>query len=187
MIGVDLAANEVELTGGVSVALLQDDDATSVEFDLIVERLNEAGKVVESEAFSGLGIDPSHTSYAPKIVGAFDRASGEPEETGTSEMIRISDLTKDDAGVDIAGAAGLRLSRWNRTPYDGVTRTLSGGSDDLATIDDIFDLHRCARCRSGGSHGHLHAGKHRRHQHRRRAGAPASRRTCRTRSSITAR
>jgi phage tail sheath protein FI len=132
VIGVDLAQNEVELSGGVGAALLLNDDATSVEFDLIVERLNGDGKVVESEAFSGLGVDPSHTSYAPKIVGAFDRAAGEPEETGTSEMIRISDLTKDNAGVDIAGAAALRLT----TPYDSVTRTLDGGSDDLATIDD---------------------------------------------------
>ncbi|MFN2283139.1 MAG: phage tail sheath family protein, partial [Anaerolineae bacterium] len=132
VVGVNLATNEVELAGGVGADLFEDDDATSVEFDLIVERLNEDGKVVESEAFSGLGVDPSHTNYALKIVGAFDRAADEPEEAGVSELIRISDLTRDDTGVDITGAAELRLS----LPYDGVSRTLSGGADDLANIDD---------------------------------------------------
>jgi phage tail sheath protein FI len=130
--GVDPATNEVELAGGVGAALLEDDTAMSVEFDLIVERLNEEGKVVEGEAFSALGVDPYHANYALKLVGAFDRAAGEPEETGTSDLIRISDLTRSDAGVDVTGAAALRLS----IPYDGVARTLSGGSDDLAHIDD---------------------------------------------------
>jgi hypothetical protein len=130
--GVDLATNEVELHGGVDAALQENDIAISVEFDLIVERLNEDGKVIESEAFSGLGVDPSHTGYALKIVGAFNRATGKPEEAGLSELIRISDLTRDANGVDISDAAALRLS----TPFDGLSRTLSGGQDDLATIDD---------------------------------------------------
>lgn len=129
---VDPATNEVSLSGGLAAALVADDVAVSVEFDLIVERLNADGKVVESEAFTGLGVDPSHTNYAPKIVGAFDRAAGEPEETGTSEMIRISDLTKDNSGTDIAGAAALRLT----IPYDDVIGYMSGGSDDLANIND---------------------------------------------------
>ncbi len=130
--GVNIATNEVELEDGVGANLLENDAAVSVEFDLIVEHLNEDDKVVESEAFSGLGVDPSHTNYASKLVGAFDRAADKPEEAGLSELIRISDLTRDDTGVDITGAAGLRLS----TPYDGVSRTLSGGDDDLANIDD---------------------------------------------------
>ncbi len=132
VVNVELATNEVALSGGLDAALQADDVAVSVEFDLIVERLGADGKVVESEAFSGLGMDPDHTNYAPTIVGHFDRAAGEPEEPGTSEMIRVSDLTKENDGTDVAGADALRLT----IPDDDVTRQLTGGSDDLANIDD---------------------------------------------------
>jgi hypothetical protein len=130
--GVDVATNEVDFEGGVEVALQADDSVASVEFDLIVERLNADGKVVEAEAFTDLGVDPGHNRYAPRIVGAFDRATGEAASTGESELVRLSDLTRDDAGVDIAGAADLRLA----SPFDGLARQLGGGNDDLGTIDD---------------------------------------------------
>jgi phage tail sheath protein FI len=129
---VNVAQNEVDFDGGVAVALNEGDEAVSVEFDLIVEQLDADDKVVLSEAFAGLGMDPDHNRYAPQIVGVFDRASGEPERAGESELIRLSDLTQEDDGDDLPGAADLRLS----IPSDAVDRHLDGGDDDLATIDD---------------------------------------------------
>ena len=130
---VDTATNEVDLEGGLDSASLNEaDNVVSLEFDLTVERLNNDGKVVESETFTNLGLDPDHNRYALKIVGAFDRAAGEPEETGESELIRLSDLTRDDSGNDLGNADDLRLSN----PYEDVTRRMSGGGDDLAHIDD---------------------------------------------------
>jgi phage tail sheath protein FI len=130
--GVDVSTNEVDFTGGADVALQAGDTVASVEFDLVVERLNADGKVVESEAFTGLGVDPGHNRYAPRIVGVFDRSTGEPAPAGESELVRLSDLTRDDAGVDAADAADLRLA----VPFGGLARQLAGGDDDLATIDD---------------------------------------------------
>jgi phage tail sheath protein FI len=134
--GVDTDENEVDFDAGVEVGVQADDVARSAEFDLTVERLNEAGKAVESEFFPNLGVDPSHTRYAPKIVGDFTRVStdvglGEAEDAGESELIRLSDLTEDDGGADVAGAATLRLS----LPYDKVARHLDGGNDDEDSID----------------------------------------------------
>jgi Bacteriophage tail sheath protein len=130
--GVDIATNEVDFAGGAGAALQADDAVASVEFDLIVERLSPDNKVVESEAFTGLGIDPGHNRYAPRIVGLFNRSTGEPESTGESELVRLSDLTMDDSGTDLAGAADMRLA----IPFDSVDRQLSGGDDDLGGIDD---------------------------------------------------
>jgi hypothetical protein len=129
---VSTATNEVDLAGGAAAALQEDDVAVSLEFDLVIERLNDEGKVVESEAFADLGLDPGHNRYAPRIVGAFDRATGRPQRAGESELVRLSDLTVDENGADVAGAAALRLT----LPFDGVARQLAGGDDDLATIDD---------------------------------------------------
>lgn len=130
--GVDPATNQVTLDGGVTAALQKNDVATSAEFDLIVERLDANGKVLESEAFSGLGVDAAHTGYAPRVVGAFNRATGKAEEAGASELIRVSDRTKKDDGTDETGAAALRLA----VPYDKVNRTMAGGDDKLSAITD---------------------------------------------------
>lgn len=121
---VSTATNEVDVEGGADADLLANDTAASLEFDIIVERLDDQGKVVESEAFLNLGLDPTHNRYAPKIMGVFDAGTGEPEETGQSELLRLEDLIPD-------AQPALRLL----LPYDGVNRTLSGGDDDLATID----------------------------------------------------
>ena len=129
---VDVAQNEVDFAGGVAVALSDEDEAVSIEFNLIAELLDAEGKVAESEIFANLGLDPDHNRYALKIVGVFDRATDEAEDTGESELIRLSDLTKEDDGDDLAGAADLRLS----IPYSGVDRYLDDGDDDLSTIDD---------------------------------------------------
>jgi phage tail sheath protein FI len=136
--GVDQSANEIELDGGAAVPLQAADPATgqaadavvSQEFSLVVELLDAAGRVASTEAFDNLALDPGHPRYAPTIVGRFDRAAGESEPAGLSDLVRLSDLTRDDGGVDVPGAGDLRLSR----PFDGVVRTLDGGDDDLATI-----------------------------------------------------
>lgn len=130
---VDHAQNQVELTGGAAVALQVDDTVVSQEVTLIVELLGADGKVSLDEAFVNLAMDPAHPRYAPTIVGAFDRAAGEPEDAGLSDLIRLSDLTMDNNGVDLAGAADTRLG----TPFDGITRTLTGGTDDLANVNEL--------------------------------------------------
>jgi len=131
--GVDQSANEVELDGGAAAALQVDDIVVSQEFSLIVELLDATGRVASTEAFDNLALDSGHPRYAPTIVGRFDRAAGESEPAGLSDLVRLSDLTRDNAGVDVAGAADLRLS----LPFDGVTRTLDGGDDDLAGITEL--------------------------------------------------
>lgn len=130
---VDHAQNQVELTGGAAVALQVDDVVVSQEVTLIVELLGADGKVSMDEAFGNLAMDPAHPRYAPTILGAFDRAADEPEDAGLSDLIRLSDLTMDDSGVDLAGAADMRLA----TPFDGVTRILTGGTDDLANVNEL--------------------------------------------------
>lgn len=129
---VDLAAGQVDLDGGADAALQVGDTAATVEFDLIVERLDENDRVVEDETFEGLAMDPAHPSYAPRIVGAFDRDAGTPEDVGASTLVRLSDLTMTDQGADLAGAAALRLS----IPTDAVPRMMTGGDDDIANITD---------------------------------------------------
>lgn len=129
---IDRAANEVEFAGGAAAAFAAGSLVVSQEFTLIVERIGPDGKVLEDEAFDFLALDPSHPRYAPTIVGAFDRATGEPDEIGASDLVRLSDLTRDDSGVDNAGAADLRRT----LPFDGVMAQMTGGDDDLATIDN---------------------------------------------------
>jgi phage tail sheath protein FI len=129
---VDYAASQVGLDGGADAALEELDVAATIEFDLIVERLDEDDKVVEDEAFEGLAMDPAHPSYAPRIVGAFDRASGEPSDVGASDLIRLSDLTMTDEGADLPEAADLRLS----IPTNLISPMMAGGDDDIAKITD---------------------------------------------------
>jgi len=77
-----------------------------------------------------LAQDPEHPRYAPAIVGVFDRAANESARAGLSELVRISDLTRDDNGVDLVGAQNARLAR----VFDGVTRALADGNDDLGNV-----------------------------------------------------
>ena len=138
--GVDQSANQIELDGGAAVEFLAADAATnraadavvSQEFSLVVELLDAAGRVASTEAFDNLALDPGHPRYAPTVVGRFDRAAGESEPAGLSDLVRLSDLTRDDTGADEADAADRRLSQ----PFDGVVRTLDGGGDDLAGITE---------------------------------------------------
>lgn len=123
--------SEVELTGGAAVALVVGDAVVSQEFTLIAELLGADGKVSMDEAFANLSVDPDHPRYAPRILGGFDRAAGEGERPGLSDLVRLSDLSMDDNGVDLAGADDARLAM----PFDSVTRTLAGGTDDLTNVD----------------------------------------------------
>ncbi len=127
-----VSGQEVDLAGGATVALKKDDLVRSVDFDLLIDRLDAAGKVVESETFANLAMDPAHPRYAPTIVGVFDRKSGRPQSTGLSELIRLSDLTRDDNGVDQGDAVASRLD----VPFDAVVSFLARGDDDLDNIND---------------------------------------------------
>ncbi|ARE41832.1 Phage tail sheath protein FI [Rhodovulum sp. P5] len=123
---------EVELEGGAAVDLNLGDTVTSLEFALTVELLDETGRVAMDESFDSLAQDPTHPRYAPTIVGHFDRAAGESARAGLSDLIRLSDLTRDDTGADLADAATLRLSQ----VMLGLNRGLDGGDDDLATVNE---------------------------------------------------
>ena len=131
--GVDQSANQIELAGGAAVALQEGDAVVSQEFSLIVELLDADGKVATDEVFDRLAVDPAHPRYAPRIIGGFDRASGQAASAGLSDLIRLSDLTMDDTGVDLGTAAAQRLS----APFDGVSRLLEGGNDDLAGVNPL--------------------------------------------------
>ncbi|MCX7288984.1 MAG: phage tail sheath subtilisin-like domain-containing protein [Rhodobacterales bacterium] len=129
---VNQRSGEVELAGGAAVALQVDDSVTSQEFALTVELLDAAGRVVMDEVFDTLAADPGHYRYAPRILGAFDRAANEAEDAGLSDLIRLSDLTMDNAGTDLADAADMRLA----VPFAGISWRLVEGDDDLATVDE---------------------------------------------------
>ena len=130
--GVDRGDNLISFTGGVTNPVNEGDTVSTIEFNLIVERI-EDDRVVEDEFFEFLSMDSEHPQFALQVVGRFDRNSGEAEATGASELIRLSDLTVENDGVtDVAGAADLRLS----IPTDRVSRMLEDGTDDLTNITD---------------------------------------------------
>jgi len=133
--GVDSSQNEVNLAGGAAAALQAGDRAVSTEFDLIVERIDAGNRVVESEEFVNLSLDPAHPRYAPGVVGRFDTDAGTAERTGASNLVRLADQVQADldAGtIDATEAANRRLT----IPFGGVSRQMDGGDDDLAGIDD---------------------------------------------------
>ena len=117
VIKVDRKALQVTLSAALGADIAIDAAVQSVEFDLIVQRL-ENDKVVESERFDDLALDPSHPSYAPAVVGTFDTQTGKPSKSGASELIRFSSYT-----------AG-------RMPLAGPNFDLTGGDDDVANVDD---------------------------------------------------
>ena len=129
---VDQATNEVELTGGAGVNLLADDEVVSQEFTLIVELLDDSERVSMNERFNNLAVDPQHPRYAPTVVGAFSPAANAAEPAELSDLVRLSDLSMDDNGINLAGATNMRLA----VPFDGVTRRAAGGYDDLASVTD---------------------------------------------------
>jgi phage tail sheath protein FI len=127
---VNRTKNEVTLESPLGTGVGLGDAVASREFNLFVDRY-ENDKVVESEQFEGLALHPAHARYAPKAVGAFDRASDTSADSGASELVRVSDRAKDDSGTDLPGADVLRQS----APV-GSSFHMTGGDDDLASIDD---------------------------------------------------
>lgn len=128
---VNRVNNEVTFTTDTLVDLPAGTQAVSKEYNLIIERM-EAGKVVQTELFENLGLHPNHNRYGPRVVGSFNRGSGVASDSGESELIRISDLSVDNDGADIAAIAANRSSALS----DLVPRMLDNGIDDLANIDD---------------------------------------------------
>ncbi len=132
IVGVDRAANTLAIASAFTGDVAADAAARSVEFDLIVSRV-ENGRVAESELFEGLSLDRESPRYAPRLVGSFNRATGVASGSGGSELIRLSDLTRNDAdNADAPGAAAARLAQ-----SDGaVDWPFADGDDDLTNIDD---------------------------------------------------
>ena len=129
---VKRATNEVTLSNPLTVQIPAGAVAASVEYDLIIERI-ENDKVVESEAFQRLGMHPDHTRYGPKVVGSFNRAQRTASASGESELVRLSDLSFDDDGVPLAPVLPNRASVLS----SAVSRLLMQGDDDLNNIDDL--------------------------------------------------
>jgi uncharacterized protein len=103
------------VAAGVAVA--------SQEFSLLIERVDKvSGKVVESEFFDRLALASTHPRHALKLVGSWDAAAKRPSESGGSQLVRIQ-----------APAASADLSLPIVT---GLSRFMTGGSDDLAGVDD---------------------------------------------------
>lgn len=124
------ATSEIEFGGGVAVAVQADDAVVSQEFLIVTELLDANGTVVVDETFDHLAMDPAHPRYAPHILGTFHRATGEGEAAGLSDLVRLSDLTRDDTGTDLAGANDSRLA----ASFVVGARALSGGDDDLTAV-----------------------------------------------------
>ena len=128
---VNRASNEVSFTSTLVVTIPAAAVAVSREYDLIIERI-ENDKVVEAEVFEKLGMHPNHNRYGPKIVGSFNRAGEVASDSGESDLVRLSDLTFDDNGDELADAIADRASALSSI----VSRSLAGGTDDLDNIDD---------------------------------------------------
>jgi phage tail sheath protein FI len=129
---VNRATNDITFTSALTVDVPATSAAASKEYDLIVERL-ENDKVVQAEVFENLGMHPDHTRYGPKIVGSYNRGSGIITDSGESDLVRLSDLSVDNLGDDVAALVSNRASDLS----DLVPRMLSGGIDDLDNITDL--------------------------------------------------
>ena len=128
---VNHVTKEVTLADPLNPGIAAGAPVASAEFNLLVDRI-ENGKVVESESFTGLAMHANHPRYAGTSVGRFDRATGRASDLGGSELVRISDLTVDDDGVDVTDGADIRLG----TPAVNAEWRMAGGDDDVANVDD---------------------------------------------------
>jgi len=99
------------------VALAEDDAVVSLEFDLIVQRL-DGDTVVESERFDNLALDAAHSNYALSTVGSYDSVTNTISNSGASELIRL--------GSYVNGSM----------PLQGAYFALANGDDDLGSVDD---------------------------------------------------
>ncbi|TDF38587.1 phage tail sheath protein [Alteromonadaceae bacterium M269] len=115
--GVDRSGLKVTIESPLGVIITADRPVESIEFDLVVERL-EADKIVESERIDDLAIDAEHPRYAPRIVGSYDSGSQTISKSGASELVRLGGFNDGNA------------------PLTSVFFDLASGDDDLASIDD---------------------------------------------------
>lgn len=129
---VNRSNNEVTFTSPVTVTIAAGTSARSKEYDLFIERL-ENGDVVEAESFEMLSMSPLHNRYGPKVVGSFNRATNTGSQSGESDLVRLSDLTFQDDGTEIAAAVADRSSQLSSL----VSRLMENGLDDLDNIDEL--------------------------------------------------
>ena len=107
----DLANAEAALAAAMLLA-----EATSVEFDLTIEKMSN-GLAVETELFTGLSLSEASPAYAPRVLGSCDAAGVNPSAEGDSQMVRLFV----PAGHGVRPDAGLN--------------NLTGGSDGTVTPD----------------------------------------------------
>lgn len=112
----------VTLTRDLPAEVTADSIVQSQEFDLIVERVGDDGKVAESELFETLSLSSEHPRYALTVVGSWDTGADRPSDTGRSQLIRISDQADGTTRI-------LPLTH-------GLTRHLQGGNDDVGGVSD---------------------------------------------------
>ena len=121
--GANTTTGIVTLTEPLATGVAIGSTVTSGEFSLLIERIDKvSGKVVESEFFERLSLASEHPRYAPKLLGSWNVGTARPSDSGASQLIRL---------VDNASTATRVLPL-----LGGVTRSFSGGSDDLANVDD---------------------------------------------------
>ncbi|MGV8937567.1 MAG: phage tail sheath subtilisin-like domain-containing protein [Allorhizobium sp.] len=120
---VNAATGLVTLTAPLVNGVGLGDAVVSGEFSLLIERLDKvSGKVVESEFFDRLSMASEHPRYALKLLGSWNTATARPSDSGASQLIRLTD--------NADGATRVM-------PFImGLSRRFSGGSDDLATVND---------------------------------------------------
>jgi len=120
---VNTTTGVVTLTAGLASPAAKDAAVVSGEFSLLVERTDSAsGKVVESEFFDRLSMASEHPRYALKVVGSWDTGKDKPSDSGAAQTIRLADTATATTRI-------LPL-------VVGVPRNLSGGTDDVGTVDD---------------------------------------------------
>lgn len=114
---VDRNGLKVTIDSALGSVINADQPVESIEFDLVVERL-EGDKVVESERIDDLAIDSDHPRYAPRIVGSYDSATQTISVSGASELVRLGSFND------------------GKSPMTEVYFDLASGDDDVASIDD---------------------------------------------------
>jgi hypothetical protein len=132
---VDINTNEVTLTGGLDNPATAGTPAVSVEFDLIVQYL-EDGVVENEEVLPFLSLNPDSQYFVEDIVGAFDEDSGDPSPMGDSDLVRIAlhDAPNQAANDEITATR----------PVMGVNFMLQGGNDDLVGVDELAYIGQAA-------------------------------------------
>lgn len=88
--------------------------ATSVEFDLTIEKMS-SGVAVETELFTGLSLSAASPAYAPRVLGSCGENGVNPSTDGDSQMVRLfvpdGHGVRPDAGLhDLTGGSDGAVS-----------------------------------------------------------------------------